>query len=181
MRNLLFATVVLIEFSAPTFAADYIKCSHNGVADVSVALDITMAEAVSDGRTNPDWLRTHRWGNMSCLYGPFIIDMSACAPAKGGYGFSAPTGYAPLVDIGSRWQDVAGHSGGVFGFEISPTAIDMTGGFAGTEYRRYWSFHVERLTGSAELTTTKEWAATLKKPETQETTTYTCQKAPRKF
>ena len=90
------ATLIAVE---PAYAADYLRCSHGGLPDVNVALNLTMAEAVKDARTGSEWFKTHQWGNMSCLYGSFVVDMSACAPATGGYGFSAPTGYAPLVSI----------------------------------------------------------------------------------
>ena len=181
MRNIFFMMMAMLNVWEPTYAADYLKCSHSGLPDVHVALNITMAEAVKDSRTSPEWFRTHQWGNMSCLYGSFVADMSACAPAAGGYGFSAPTGYAPLVDVGRRWQDVGSHDGGVFQFELSPTAIDMNGGFSGTDYVNYWKFHIDRLTGNAVLVTTKEWAELMNKPEKEETTTYTCEKTDRKF
>jgi hypothetical protein len=107
--------------------------------------------------------------------------MSACAPTTGGYGFSAPTGYAPLVDIGRRWQDVDRHPGGVFEFEILPTSMSMSGGFGGSAYRKDWEFHIDRLSGDAVLSIAKEFAETPRKPEIEGKTAYTCQKSPRKF
>lgn len=55
MRKWILVGIGLLGPMTQACAADYLKCSHNGISDVSVALDITVAEAVKDGRTNPEW------------------------------------------------------------------------------------------------------------------------------
>lgn len=68
---------------------------------------------------------------LSCVSGPFIADMTPCAP-DGGYGLSAPTRAAALVGVAMRSQDYQRHLGGVTGFNRQGDDMTFTGGFMGS-------------------------------------------------
>lgn len=93
--------------------------------------------------------------SLSCVEGTFATDMTACAP-DGKYSLSAPTGSAPIVRIVDRWQDFADHTGGVLSFNKTRTAYIFLGGFMSPDrgLTHEWTFNVQRLQGTAELTQT---------------------------
>ncbi|AYG65114.1 MULTISPECIES: hypothetical protein [unclassified Rhizobium] len=68
---------------------------------------------------------------LSCISGPFISDMTPCAP-NGGYGLSASTGSAALVGVVMRSQEYQRHLGGVTGFNRQGDDVTFTGGFMGS-------------------------------------------------
>lgn len=68
---------------------------------------------------------------LSCVSGPFVADMTPCAP-NGGYGLSAPTGSAALVGVVMRSQEYQRHLGGVTGFNRQGDDVTFTGGFMGS-------------------------------------------------
>ena len=68
---------------------------------------------------------------LSCVSGPFITDMTPCAP-DGGYGLSAPTGSAALVGVVMRSQGYQRHLGGVTGFTRQGDDLTFTGGVMGS-------------------------------------------------
>jgi hypothetical protein len=89
---------------------------------------------------------------LNCISGPFVYDMTPCAPS-GGYGLSAPTGSAPLVDIVYRWQDYHDHSGAIVGHFIKAEEIVFSGHFKSGEdgIKDLWTFIANRFTGEAKL------------------------------
>ncbi|TIX92098.1 hypothetical protein BSK43_006800 [Rhizobium sp. P44RR-XXIV] len=68
---------------------------------------------------------------LNCVGGPFITDMTACAP-DGGYGLSAPSGTAALVGVVMRPKDYQRHLGGVTGFTRQGDDVTFTGGVMGS-------------------------------------------------
>ena len=93
---------------------------------------------------------------LSCVAGgEFVYDMTPCAP-DGGYGLSAPTGSAALVEVVYRWQDYGDHMGGVTAFSASPSAYRFEGGFMYDSYETAWTLEVSRLTGAATLSIVDE-------------------------
>lgn len=108
---------------------------------------------------------------LDCISGDFIADMTPCAP-PGSFGLSAPTGSADLVAVVDRWQEYAHHIGGVAGHCITADKMAFSGGFNSPDngYKESWTFTVNRLTGSAELT-----------QEGKPSAVYTCAKANQRF
>jgi hypothetical protein len=104
---------------------------------------------------------------IDCISGNFVSDMTPCAPPNG-FGLSAPTGSADLVELVNRWQDYINHSGGVTGHYVTSDKIYFSGGFNSPDsgYKEDWSFSINRLTGSAEL-----------KQDGKPSIAYTCSKA----
>jgi len=90
---------------------------------------------------------------LNCVNGPFVVDMSGCAPI-GGYGLHLATGSAALVGVVDRWQDYGEHIGGVTSSAVNATQIYFAGGFnyPPQGYRETWSFVVNRMDGLAILT-----------------------------
>lgn len=121
--------------AAPSQARSLIQCKGAG-DDVVISLQ----ERKAYGKT------------LSCLIkATFVVDMTPCAP-NNGFGLSAPTGAASLGKVVGRWQDYMDHNGGVVGFGENAATISFTGGFVYSgEYKREWSFEVDRLSGGATL------------------------------
>jgi hypothetical protein len=109
---------------------------------------------------------------IDCISGDFVSDMTPCAPPSG-FGLSAPTGSADLVELVNRWQDYINHLGGVTGHYITPDKMAFSGGFNSPDsggYKEDWAFSINRLTGSAEL-----------KQDGKPSIAYTCSKAKQHF
>ena len=85
---------------------------------------------------------------LSCIDGPFVYDMTACAP-NGGYGLSAPTGAGSLVAIVDRWQERGDHLGGATSYKRDAHDISFAGGYVNSRgiYEDKWSFTINRSTG----------------------------------
>ena len=90
---------------------------------------------------------------MSCIAGDFVADLTPCAPRKA-FSLSAPTGAGEIVGVVDRWQDYAGHAGGVVGYFKTHTTISFTGGFndPASGLKDDWSFTVDRQDRSGLLT-----------------------------
>lgn len=84
--------------------------------------------------------------DLGCIRAPFVVDMTACAPANG-YGLSAPTGDARLVGIARRWQEYSNHHGPVFHFVVSEDQYILEGGFHGEYYQEAWNLVISRISG----------------------------------
>jgi hypothetical protein len=158
------ATVAFAGTQSSLAAPKFILCQATDLEDVVLELES----------------RTHEDKTLSCLSGAFITDMTPCAP-DGGFGLSAPTGGAALVDVVFRWQDYMNHVGGVMSFASSPSVYHFEGGFAGpdTGLRPAWSFLVNRLTGEGKLSIVQE----IEEDGSVGTSTevYTCAAAERRF
>lgn len=128
------ATFALL--SGPALA-DEVRCVAQGEAPVTIALDA----------------RRFAGRALSCISGDFVVDLTPCAPRKA-FSLSAPTGAAGIVRIVDRWQDYAGHAGGVVGYFKSHTTISFTGGFndPASGLKDDWSFAIDRQDRSAILT-----------------------------
>jgi len=93
----------------------HLLCKGDGDADVSVHLN-----------------SKKQFGHiLSCVSGPFISDMTPCAP-NGGYGLSASTGSAALVGVVMRPQEYQRHLGGVTAFNRQGEDVTFMGGFMGS-------------------------------------------------
>lgn len=136
-------------------AADIIRCTSAGQADVTISLNSTRK-----------FKRV-----LSCIAGDFIEDMTPCAP-NGGFGLSYPTGSAALSSIVDRWQDYADHMGGVASYFSNAHQIHFSGGYMSPTdgLKTGWTFSVDRLSGKGTL-------AIPGKP----TATFSCNKARAKF
>lgn len=142
MRQITLLVPALFLFASPTFAASFVLCEAADKPNIVIEQD---AETFGEY-------------SLACLSGGnFIVDMTPCAP-DGGFGLSAPTGSAALVDVVMRWQDYGDHSGGVVGYSASPSAYSFQGGFIypGSGYHDAWRFEVSRLTGKGELSIVQE-------------------------
>lgn len=147
LRSLLMLTAL----STAAAAAPIIDCESPGAEPVRLRLETDSF----DGQP------------LSCIEGPFISDMTPCAP-NGGWGLSAPTGIAPLTGLVYRWQDYTDHMGGVVGFFSTETRIRFSGGYNSPQsgFSEDWVFQVDRMTATG----------TLDIPG-QAPVTYTCRKA----
>lgn len=97
MKRVFIATMLFMSMATPNFAATAknLVCEGGDHSEVHVHID---AEK--------------RYKHLlSCIDGPFVVDMTACAP-DGGYGTSYPTGAADLSGVVMRWQDLS-TTGGV--------------------------------------------------------------------
>lgn len=163
--------LLVLTTATPAPARQMILCQRAGSPDAVITLD---------GSTQ--FNRT-----LDCIAGDFITDMTPCAP-NGAYGLSAPTGSADLVAVVDRWQDYAGHSGGVVSHFANAETIYFAGGFNWPDHGGLtdnWSFTVNRLTGHAELRELSERSPSgNEKPRTLADATpvaYTCHDAKPRF
>ena len=122
--------------STPAWA-DAVRCVAPGAAPVTITLKA----------------RRFAGREMSCIAGDFVADLTPCAPRKA-FSLSAPTGAAEIVGVVDRWQDYAGHAGGVVGYFKTHTTISFTGGFndPASGLKDDWSFTVDRQDRSGLLT-----------------------------
>jgi hypothetical protein len=136
MRTATLVSLILLASASVTDAAEIIRCTSAGHSDVVMSLDSKRV-----------FKRI-----VSCISGDFITDMTPCAP-RGGFGLSASTGLASLVELVNRWQDYGDHFGGVTSYTIDDHAIVFDGGFMGSSgFELFWTFTANRLTGDGKLT-----------------------------
>jgi hypothetical protein len=158
------ALLLIVALALPNAATakQRILCKSPGNHDI----EIILGETREFGRT------------LNCIWGDFIADITPCAPNHG-FGLSAPTGSAALVDVVDRRRDYADHIGAVTGNIVSREKITFSGGFTfpkedetinesrasiglppvpdgdiipdGGGYRSIWTFSLDRKTGEAEL------------------------------
>ena len=135
--RLALALTVLVLGVGPGWAVETIKCS----AEAGKPVTITLKAERFAGRL------------MSCIAGNFVSNLTPCAPTKA-FSLSAPTGSASIVGVVNRWQDYAGHNGGVVGFFKTHTTISFTGGFNTPDggLKDDWSFSLDREAKTALLT-----------------------------
>jgi hypothetical protein len=140
----------LLAFSAQASANQTIRCERADAERITI------------------YLRSDKYQGtiINCISGDFIYDMTPCAP-KGGFGLSAPTGSASLVDIVWRWQDYGSHLGGVTSYNESSDELVFTGGFVSDGgWSGQWNFKVDRVAGVGVLLQQPEGAASGKLSET---------------
>lgn len=132
-----FLFLVGMALPAQAFASQIIRCEKPGIEPVTITIDAFKKFGAS----------------LNCIEGDFIADMTPCAP-NGGYGLSAPTGTASLVDVVWRWQDYGDHFGGIADTHINDTTMYFNGGFysGNQKWSSQWSFKIDRLTGIGRLT-----------------------------
>lgn len=136
------ALTALLATTEHSFAASFVLCQAPDKEDIVIEQD---AEKFGEH-------------SLTCISGGgFVVDMTPCAP-DGGFGLSAPTGSASLVDVVMRWQDYGDHSGGVVGYSESSSSLSFHAGFhyPGSGYQDAWRFEVSRLTGKGELAIVQE-------------------------
>lgn len=136
------ALSAVVVMTGPSVAASFVLCQAPDKEDIVIEQD------------------AETFGNhsLTCISGGgFVVDMTACAP-DGGFGLSAPTGSANLVEVVMRWQDYGDHSGGVVAYSESASVMSFHAGFhyPGSGYQDAWRFEVSRLTGKGELAIVQE-------------------------
>jgi hypothetical protein len=131
------AALAALVLAATAAKAEEVRCVAPGASPVTISLKA----------------RRFAGREMSCIAGDFVVDLTPCAPRKA-FSLSAPTGAAGIVRVVDRWQDYAGHAGGVVGFFKTHTTISFTGGFndPASGLRDDWSFTVDRQDRSGLLT-----------------------------
>lgn len=131
------AILATLALAAGPAWADEIRCVAQGEAPITIALDA----------------RRFAGRALSCIAGDFVVDLTPCAPRKA-FSLSAPTGAAGIVRVVDRWQDYAGHAGGVVGYFKTHTTISFTGGFndPASGLKDDWSFAIDRQDRSGLLT-----------------------------
>ncbi|NLR99845.1 hypothetical protein HGP17_23740 [Rhizobium sp. P38BS-XIX] len=148
-RLLITAIGVAISGAAMAAAMDkpmHLVCSDDGADKIDIRLN-----------------STQKFGHtLSCISGPSVTGMTACAP-NGGYGLSAPTGSTALVGAVMSAKEYQRHLGGVTSLSWKGEDVAFTGGFMGTNgLQTAWTLKVD-LGGSAVFR------------DRQGSTPYTCQ------
>lgn len=88
---------------------------------------------------------------LNCVSGPFVVDMSGCAP-DGAWTLHSPTGLAHIERVVDRWQDYGTHTGGIVHHWISASAIHFSGNFAGFGgLTPLWTLMIDRIDGIGTL------------------------------
>ena len=134
------AILATLALAAGPAWADAVRCVAPGEAPVTIALNA----------------RRFAGRALSCISGDFVVDLTPCAPRKA-FSLSAPTGATGatgIVRTVDRWQDYAGHAGGVVGYFKSHTTISFTGGFndPASGLKDDWSFTIDRQDRTGRLT-----------------------------
>ncbi|HEY4202621.1 MAG TPA: hypothetical protein VGM83_18880 [Devosiaceae bacterium] len=137
MRISIIAAALLGSMITTSQAASFQSCTAPGRTDLILEQDAD----VFDGKT------------ITCLEGgDFIFDMTACAP-RDGYGVSAPTGDAALVEVTNDFKKTKGGLGTVMFYGLTPSAYEFTAGNwdLDDKYSQDWTFTLDRKTHKGAL------------------------------
>lgn len=99
--------------------------------------------------------------SLTCIRGLDTAGQHPCAPPNG-YGLQYPTGSVALRTIAYRWQELLDHYGPVIGYRVTGSEMSFEYGIAGGDsgYRQSWAFSIDRVSGTARLTSNEGRRAT---------------------
>lgn len=143
------STSLAIAMLLPPFGALSAEDSTHNVAPAPKLIKCT-----AEGH-EPIWIdlwTPSEFGPLHCVRGDFATDLTPCAP-NGGWGLSAGTGRAKLVDVTQNWETAHNHWAGKMAAHLSPTHFSASAKFGEglTDTDPEWGIKVSRKDGQGLL------------------------------